>query len=153
MSSEKKLEASASDSDVGVLSFDDQQLPPSTGHVLGSVEPHVFTNPYRAAHWKETYDAATYEGRHRFDPSWSWSPKEELRLKKKVRRRIAFMSTPTSPDEGVLSPASPCLLTLFVLSCSWTGGLCYGYGSCSPAWISFAATSIALSPTIWYVLS
>ena len=84
MSSEKKNDASGSDTDVKAIPFDDE-LPPSTGDVLGSVEPHVFTNPHRAAYWKDIYDAATYEGRHRFDPSWTWPPEEEKRLKKKVR--------------------------------------------------------------------
>lgn len=86
MSSEKKPETSGSDSDVKVPPPFDDHLPPSTGDILGSVEPHVFTNPYRAAYWKDIYDGATYEGRHRFDPSWSWSLGEESRLKKKVRR-------------------------------------------------------------------
>lgn len=96
MSSEKAHEAGSSDSEVGVFPVEGQRLPPSTGHILGSTEPHIFTNPHRAAHWREVYDSATYEGRHRFEPSWTWSPKEELRLIKKVKRSFVSSSTPTN---------------------------------------------------------
>lgn len=133
MSLEKKHDAGTSDSEVGVFPFEDQHLPPSTGHILGSSEPHIFTNPYRAAHWKEVYDAATYEGRHRFDPSWTWSPKEELRLKKKVKCFLVSSSTITNRYENVRNGVALHSLTSVALSCSWTGGSCSGCGSCSPA--------------------
>ncbi|KZL65140.1 allantoate permease (permease for phthalate transporter) [Colletotrichum tofieldiae] len=60
------------------------ELPPSTGEALGSVEPHVFSNPCRASHWKQIYEDAAYEGRHRFDASFTWSADEEKGLKKRL---------------------------------------------------------------------
>ncbi|KAI8190795.1 putative transporter [Colletotrichum sp. SAR 10_70] len=61
--SSKAPETSGSETDVNVR----DELPPSTGEVLGSVEPHVFSNPRRATHWQQVYESATYEGRHRFN--------------------------------------------------------------------------------------
>ncbi|KAI8218085.1 putative transporter [Colletotrichum sp. SAR 10_77] len=59
----KAPETSGSETDVNVR----DELPPSTGEVLGSVEPHVFSNLRRATHWQQVYESATYEGRHRFN--------------------------------------------------------------------------------------
>ncbi|KAF4918022.1 putative transporter [Colletotrichum viniferum] len=78
--SSKAPETSGSETDVNVR----DELPPSTGEVLGSVEPHVFSDPRRAAHWQHVYESATYEGRHRFNASLTWSAEEEKGLKKKV---------------------------------------------------------------------
>lgn len=58
---------------------------PSTGAVYGSVEPHIFTNPARADHWRDVYEKARYECRHRFDPSFQWSAQDEKRAARKVR--------------------------------------------------------------------
>ncbi|KAL0942649.1 yil166c-like protein [Colletotrichum truncatum] len=79
--SSKGLENNGSETDINIVGND---LPPSTGEYLGSIEPHVFSNPRRAAHWQQIYENATYEGRHRFDASLTWSAEEEKRLKKKV---------------------------------------------------------------------
>ncbi|KAE9570716.1 hypothetical protein CGMCC3_g13177 [Colletotrichum fructicola] len=78
--SSKAPDTSGSEPDVNVR----DELPPSTGEVLGSVEPHVFSNPRRATHWQQVYESATYEGRHRFNAALTWSAEEEKRLKKKV---------------------------------------------------------------------
>lgn len=59
-------------------------FPPSTGSQLGSVEPHVFSHPARAEHWREIYENAKYECRHRFDPSFQWSHQGEVLVKRKV---------------------------------------------------------------------
>lgn len=77
----------------------DYELPPSTGSELGSVEPHVFTNPRRAAHWLQVYEKATYEGRHRFDASWTWTPEEEKRLRRKVYN-VPALSLPSMRIAG-----------------------------------------------------
>ncbi|KAF0322544.1 yil166c-like protein [Colletotrichum asianum] len=82
--SSKAPDTSGSEPDVNVR----DELPPSTGEVLGSVEPHVFSNPRRAAHWQQVYESATYEGRHRFNATLTWSAEEEKRLKKKLDWRI-----------------------------------------------------------------
>jgi hypothetical protein len=73
---------SASTSATGEVSIDD--FPPSTGDQLGSVEPHIFSHPARAEHWRKIYENAKYEGRSRFDPSWRWSPQDEDTVKRKV---------------------------------------------------------------------
>lgn len=52
----------------------------------GSYRNHVFSDPKVAAYWRDVYDKATYEGRHRFDPSFTWSATEEKRVKRKVCR-------------------------------------------------------------------
>jgi hypothetical protein len=70
-------------------SFSDDQssiedFPPSTGSQLGSVEPHVFSHPARAEYWRNIYENAKYECRHRFDPSFQWSHQGEVLLKRKV---------------------------------------------------------------------
>ncbi|KAH6884941.1 allantoate permease [Thelonectria olida] len=63
-------------------------FPPSTGHACGSVEPHVFSHPARAEYWRNVYDNAKYECRHRFDPSFQWSPLGEVLVKRKLDWRI-----------------------------------------------------------------
>jgi hypothetical protein len=59
-------------------------LPPATGHQYGSVEPHVFTSSGRADYWRNIYENAKYECRHRFDPSFQWSHQGEVIVKRKV---------------------------------------------------------------------
>ncbi|KIW49334.1 hypothetical protein, variant [Exophiala xenobiotica] len=54
----------------------------------GSYGGHVFSDPKVADYWKDVYENARYEGRHRFDPSFTWSAAEEKRLKRKVDYRI-----------------------------------------------------------------
>ena len=51
----------------------------------GSYGNHVFSDPKVAAYWADVYEKATYEGRHRFDPTFTWSATEEKRVKRKVR--------------------------------------------------------------------
>ncbi|KAJ4372801.1 hypothetical protein N0V86_008167 [Didymella sp. IMI 355093] len=46
----------------------------------GSYEDHPFSNPAIAQHWRDVYDKAEYEGRHRFDPEYTWTAEEERRL-------------------------------------------------------------------------
>ncbi|GJC98546.1 ophD permease for phthalate transporter [Colletotrichum higginsianum] len=77
----KTSEPSSSDGEVYAVG---DELPPSTGEVLGSIEPHVFSNPRRASHWQQIYENAAYEGRHRFDASLTWSADEEKRLRKRL---------------------------------------------------------------------
>lgn len=45
---------------------------------------HVFSDPKIADYWKNVYEQARYEGRHRFDPDYTWSPEEENKLRRKV---------------------------------------------------------------------
>ncbi|KAL4879897.1 major facilitator superfamily domain-containing protein [Aspergillus karnatakaensis] len=55
---------------------------------LGSVEPHVFSDPARAEYWRNVYDKVNYEGRSRFDPALTWTAETERRLKMKLDLRI-----------------------------------------------------------------
>lgn len=50
----------------------------------GSYSNHIFSDPKVAEYWREVYEKATYEGRHRFDPTLTWTAAEEKRLKRKV---------------------------------------------------------------------
>lgn len=51
----------------------------------GSYPDHVFANEQVAEHWRQVYENAHYEGRHRFDPELTWSAGEEKQLRRKVR--------------------------------------------------------------------
>lgn len=50
----------------------------------GSYNNHIFSDPKVAEYWAHVYEKAQYEGRHRFDPTITWSAAEEKRLKRKV---------------------------------------------------------------------
>jgi len=50
----------------------------------GSHGDHIFSNPEVAAHWAAVYEKAKYEGRHRFDPLFTWSAAEERAVRRKV---------------------------------------------------------------------
>lgn len=60
----------------------------------GSYHDHVFKDPKIAEYWRNVYENAQYEGRHRFDPNFTWSATEEKRLKRKVTKHahIYFLS-------------------------------------------------------------
>lgn len=51
---------------------------------LGSTKEHVFSDPSVADYWREKYEKAGYENRHRFDPEFQWGADEEKRLVRKV---------------------------------------------------------------------
>lgn len=53
---------------------------------LGSDGEHAFSDPKVAEYWRGVYENAKYECRHRFNPSATWTPEEE----KKLRRRVDF---------------------------------------------------------------
>ena len=56
----------------------------SGNETSSSASDHVFSDPKVADHWRQVYENAKYENRHRFDPSFSWDLEEERRLVKKV---------------------------------------------------------------------
>jgi hypothetical protein len=62
--------------------YSTEGLAPQTG--LGSAEPHIFSDPARAAYWRDLYEKSKYEGRARFDPALTWTAETERRLKMKV---------------------------------------------------------------------
>lgn len=51
----------------------------------GSSEDHPFSDTKSAEHWRSIYEKAKFEGRHRFDPNYTWTAEEEKRLVRKVR--------------------------------------------------------------------
>jgi hypothetical protein len=53
-----------------------------------SADDHVFKDRVTAQYWRDVYDKAEYEGRHRFDPDYTWTEAEEKRLVRKVRSRL-----------------------------------------------------------------
>jgi hypothetical protein len=50
----------------------------------GSHSDHVFKEPATAQYWREVYAKAKYEGRHHFDPDYTWTAAEEKKLVRKV---------------------------------------------------------------------
>lgn len=45
---------------------------------------HIFKDVATAKYWRNVYEEVKYEGRHRFDPNYTWTPEEEKRLVRKV---------------------------------------------------------------------
>ncbi|KAH7132385.1 major facilitator superfamily domain-containing protein [Dendryphion nanum] len=56
----------------------------------GSYEDHVFSDRVTAQYWRDVYEKAQYEGRHRFDPNYTWTAVEEKKLVRKLDLRITF---------------------------------------------------------------
>jgi hypothetical protein len=50
----------------------------------GSTEQHIFSDSGNLGYWTGVYEAAKYEGRHRFDALLQWDASEEKRLVRKV---------------------------------------------------------------------
>ena len=47
---------------------------------------HIFKDEATTKYWRNIYESVKYEGRHRFDPNYTWTPEEEKKLVRKVRR-------------------------------------------------------------------
>ncbi|KAL6709207.1 hypothetical protein ACN47E_002023 [Coniothyrium glycines] len=56
----------------------------------GSYEDHPFTDRATAQYWRDRYEAAEYEGRHRFDPDYTWTAEEEKKLVRRLDWRITL---------------------------------------------------------------
>ncbi|CZR68109.1 related to permease [Phialocephala subalpina] len=54
----------------------------------GSTSDNIFANEQVAEYWRGVYEKARYEGRHRFDPTLTWSAEEEKKLRRKIDLRI-----------------------------------------------------------------
>jgi hypothetical protein len=54
----------------------------------GSSDNHIFKDPAVANHWRNVYQQARYENRHRFDPDFTWTAEEERKLVRKIDLRI-----------------------------------------------------------------
>lgn len=60
----------------------------SSSSGYGSSDEHPFSDPEVAARWRDVYEKARYENRHRFDPNYRWTADEEKKLVRKIDRRI-----------------------------------------------------------------
>ncbi|KAK9420449.1 putative Major facilitator superfamily (MFS) profile domain-containing protein [Seiridium unicorne] len=49
-----------------------------------------FIDPTVAAHWKQVYEASTYECRHLFDPNLTWTAEEEKKIVRKLDWRVCL---------------------------------------------------------------
>ncbi|KAF4310051.1 major facilitator superfamily transporter [Botryosphaeria dothidea] len=54
----------------------------------GSGRDHIFSDPKVADYWRNIFENAKYEGRHRFDPTFTWTAQEELRVRRKIDLRV-----------------------------------------------------------------
>ncbi|WFD41092.1 uncharacterized protein MJAP1_004085 [Malassezia japonica] len=52
---------------------------------------HIFQNNTLVDHWAGVYDKSEYEGRHRFDPSFTWTKQEERELVWKLDTRLMLL--------------------------------------------------------------
>ena len=75
-------------------SVSQESLTDSEGY--GSSTEHVFSDPAVASHWRNVFEKAGYENRHRFDPSFTWTAEEERKLLRKVDVRIMLWCVPQS---------------------------------------------------------
>jgi hypothetical protein len=64
-------------------SSSDENESQRTGH-YGSVDDHVFADPATADYWRNKYEKAGYENRHRFDSELTWTAEEERKIVRKV---------------------------------------------------------------------
>jgi hypothetical protein len=65
------------------------QLSKAEAPAYGSYDDHPFRDPVTAQYWRGVYEDAKYEGRHRFDPTYTWTAQEEKKLVRKVRMFMA----------------------------------------------------------------
>lgn len=54
------------------------------------LEKNPFLDPDVAAYWKGVYENASYECRHVFDPTFTWSAEEERALVRKLDWRVCL---------------------------------------------------------------
>ncbi|KAI0902172.1 MFS general substrate transporter [Annulohypoxylon nitens] len=84
------IEKSANPKETVNSSRSSKEIPTSTNgdQEYGSTDDHVFSDPSIAEKWRQVYENAKYENRHRFDPEFKWTAEEERRLVKKIDARI-----------------------------------------------------------------
>ncbi|KAF2026888.1 MFS general substrate transporter [Setomelanomma holmii] len=51
---------------------------------------HPFTDAATTQYWRDVYEKAQYEGRHRFDPDFTWTAEEEKKLVRRLDWRITL---------------------------------------------------------------
>lgn len=62
----------------------------STSGDEGYDSKNPFLNPDIAAHWRQVYEASSYECRHKFDPNLTWTEEEEKKLIRKLDWRVCL---------------------------------------------------------------
>lgn len=83
------LDSPIQDSKVGAEAHGSLKTDDDTSDEQASVaEQHIFSDPVVAEHWRAIYEKAGYENRHRFDPTFTWSPEEERALVRKIDLKI-----------------------------------------------------------------
>ena len=55
-----------------------------------------FNTPENIAHWKQVYEDASYECRHVFDPTLTWTEEEEKKIIRKLDWRVCLWAVSTS---------------------------------------------------------
>ena len=65
----------------------------------GSYDDHIFSDRVTAQYWREVYEKAKYEGRHRFDPTYTWTA-EEKKLVRKVNDSARQKPVSNTPQVG-----------------------------------------------------
>ncbi|KAF5001825.1 hypothetical protein FGRMN_800 [Fusarium graminum] len=68
----------------------DQAYHDSGDESASSSIEHPFTDPEIANRWRKVYEKAEYENRHRFDPNFTWTAREEKKLVRKIDFRICL---------------------------------------------------------------
>ncbi|KAF5680564.1 permease [Fusarium heterosporum] len=68
----------------------DQAYHDSGDESASSSIEHPFTDPEIADRWRKVYEKAEYENRHRFDPGFTWTAREEKKLVRKIDFRICL---------------------------------------------------------------
>ena len=66
-------------------------------------EKNPFRDPKVAEHWKNVYEDCTYECRHVFDPSLTWSAEEEKRLIRKIDWRVCLWAVGSAHGHSCVS--------------------------------------------------
>jgi hypothetical protein len=63
---------------------------------FGGSGDHVFSDPKVAEYWRGVYENAQYECRHRFEPSATWTPEEEKKLRRRVCDNVCDIAATTT---------------------------------------------------------
>ncbi|KAE8328447.1 major facilitator superfamily domain-containing protein [Aspergillus sergii] len=64
--------------------FFNQESETKSSDGFQGTQNHIFDDSDAAEYWANVYEKAQYEGRHRFDPSFTWTPEEEKKLVRKL---------------------------------------------------------------------
>lgn len=94
LSKEKGILEQPGSSTTATITSDDSHDAEKLDGDYGSTTDHIFSNDLVADYWRDVYEKAKYEGRHRFDPQFQWSAAEEKRVRRKVRDLLQTLKPP-----------------------------------------------------------